>query len=945
MRLKKSIKIINTGIEMKEWKKLVEQRLNEQKNNVAKINIDKSTVQYSEKIKQTRILKSLTGDEEIVRAFLIDRLVNELDYKAENIELEKEYSVKAGHSKLSPRIDIIVKDNNGDPFFFIEAKAPGMFEKGKSDIEGQLFSLAQAEEKDFKTKVKYLVYYTSDLQDEGILDKAVIIDFNKYQNYTDWENDGFISIGTELTAGYGEPKKQSLIKGDEKHDLRTKINREEIEGLGRNLHNVLWGGGGTNDSEIFYSLVNIILAKIQDEYEKEDGQEYDFQIYQYGNNIESANKVYDRINGLYKRALKEQLNVSEQQKIDDDSIINRNKFPLNKLIYTVQTLEGFSFLEGRSSLDGKDILGDFFESITRDGFKQNKGQFFTPTPIVNFLLYALQLDNFAIERLNNDRELPLIIDPSAGSGTYLVEAMKLITKEVKYKQHHKVRTSKDVRWRFEELFKPDYQENKWAKHYLYGSEINFDLGTASKVNMILHGDGSTNIFVKDGLLPFRFYIKGTSPNYLETATSENLYNDKEVNAKFDIAISNPPFSVDLDTQTQREVKNAFVFGEKKNSENLFIERYYQLLKEGGRLGVVLPESVFDTTENKYIRLFLFKFFNVKAIVSLPQVTFEPYTSTKTSILFAQKKTNEQVEQWNELWDKYGNEWSKLKTRVLGYFDYFVKDSKPSKKFAWVKELTSDLNKFLENEDKEAIDIINKEDLENIKINIQRFLKDYLTSEDEALTPKELLTKYSEEISSVSIYEKETSVFGYYNAWWVFGEVAKELDYDIFMAEAENVGYKRTKRGENPMPNDLYDLEYAPNYLNSREIIHTYEKDIKIFNDQLDDLKNELEVIEKKITDKETEALSKKAEKLNADIEELNKKVDKLETEKTQVTKIFKKYYLEDFLKEEYTERTDPVLISHFKKGLLSRYKSDDIALRKTELITILDKIRKDVVWA
>ena len=205
--------------------------------------------------------------------------------------------------------------------------------------------------------------------------------------------------------------------------------------------------------------------------------------------------------------------------------------------------------------------------------------------------------------------------------------MKLITKEVKYKQFHKVKASKNVTWRFEELFKPDYQENKWAKHYLYGSEINFDLGTASKVNMILHGDGSTNIFVKDGLLPFRNYVKETGVNSLETAFVDDLYNNKEVNGKFDVAISNPPFSVDLDTQTQREVKNAFVFGDKKNSENLFIERYYQLLKEGGRLAVVLPESVFDTTENKYIRLFIFKYFNVKAIKAIPaaniNITFKP----------------------------------------------------------------------------------------------------------------------------------------------------------------------------------------------------------------------------------------------------------------------------------------------------------------------------------
>ena len=912
---------------MKEWKEIIEQNLHKQKNSVAKINLDKATVQYSEKIKLNRVLKSLTGDEEIVRAFLIDRLVNELDYKPENIEIEKEYSVKAGHGKLSPRIDILVKDEKGNPFFFIEAKAPDKFEKDKSEIEGQLFSLAQAEEKDFKTKVKYLVYYTADLQEEGILDKAIIIDFEKHRNYTDWENDGFISIATELTAGYGEPKKQPLIKGHEKHDLRTKINREEIEGLGRNLHNVLWGGGGTNDSEIFYSLVNIILAKIQDEYEKEDEQEYDFQIYQYGSHIESSEKVYDRINQLYKRALKEQLNVSEQQKIDDDNIINRNKFPLNKLIFTVQALENFSFLEGRSSLDGKDILGDFFESITRDGFKQNKGQFFTPTPIVNFLLYALQLDNLAIDRLNNDKHLPLIIDPSAGSGTYLVEAMKLITKEVKYKQFHKVKTSKDVKWRFEELFKPDYQENKWARNYLYGSEINFDLGTASKVNMILHGDGSTNIFVKDGLLPFRFYVKETSPNYLETATAETLYNDKEVNAKFDVAISNPPFSVDLDTQTQREVKNAFVFGDKKNSENLFLERYYQLLKEGGRLGVVLPESVFDTTENKYIRLFLFKYFNVKAIVSLPQVTFEPYTSTKTSLLFAQKKTKKQVEQWNTLWDKYGKEWSLLKTRVTDYVKYFVKGDKLNKKWA-----------------KDVVAAIEKENFENIKNNIQRFLQDYLTPEDEALEVKSLLEKYSEEIESVSKFEKETGVFGFYNAWWVFGEVARELDYDIFMAEAENVGYKRTKRGENPMPNDLFDLEYAPYQLDTKSIIDSYDKNLKVLNDLIDESKKELEAIDKKIKDKETEALKKKVEKLTADIEAQKEKIEGVEAEKAQVVEILETYYESDKLKSEYSERTDTDLINHFKNGVLSRYKSDDIVLRTSELQTILDNIRKEVIW-
>ena len=907
--------------------KIIELKLHNQKNSIAKIDIEKATVSYSEKVKQNRVLKALTGDEEVVRAFLIDRLVNELDYKPENLEIEKEYSVKAGHGRLAPRIDVLVKDERGNPFFFIEVKAPNKFEKDKSEIEGQLFSLAQAEEKDFKTHVKYLVYYTSELVEDEITDKAIVIDFTKYPTYLDWEADGFISIGSELPAGYGEPKKQPLTKGDEKHDLRKNINREEIESLARNLHNVLWGGGGINDSEIFYSLVNIILAKIQDEYEKEDGQKYDFQIYQYGHNVESPEKIFDRINGLYKRALKEQLNVSEQQKIDDDSVINRNRFPLNKLIYTVQSLENFSFLEGRNSLDGKDILGDFFESITRDGFKQNKGQFFTPTNIVNFLLYGLQLDHLAITRLNTDRELPLIIDPSAGSGTYLVEAMKLITKEVKYKQKDKIKSSRQIKQRFDELFTPDNAENKWAREYLYGSEINFDLGTASKVNMILHGDGSTNIFVKDGLLPFRFYIKESSPNYLETSKTDALYNDKEINGKFDVAISNPPFSVDLDTQTQREVKNAFVFGDKKNSENLFIERYYQLLKEGGRLGVVLPESVFDTTENKYIRLFIFKYFNVKAVVSLPQITFEPFTSTKTSILFAQKKTKQQVEAWNVIWDKYGKEWSLLKTRLTDYIKYFVNGEKLNKRWAT-----------------DVVDDIEQNNESNITKNIKRFLKDYITAEDASFAPKELLIKYSDELDSLAKYDKDTQVFGFYNAWWVFGEVAKELDYDIFMAEAENVGYKRTKRGENPMPNDLYDIEYAPSFLDTQSIISSYEQELKRLTELKTEAETELQIARIKFSEKENDILKKKIERLSADVESQTQKILAVEAEKALVERIFVSYYQADKLKVDFSERTDKELINHFKSGILQRYKSDDIVLRQHELLTILDNIRKEVVW-
>jgi len=73
-----------------------------------------------------------------------------------------------------------------------------------------------------------------------------------------------------------------------------------------------------------------------------------------------------------------------------------------------------------------------------------------------------------------------------------------------------------------------------------------------------------------------------------------------------------------------------------------------------------------------------------------------------------------------------------------------------------------------------------------------------------ISAKELIEKYQDELTELCKYDNDTKdAFGFVNTWWVFGEVAKELNYKIFMAEVENVGYKRTKRGEKPMPNELY----------------------------------------------------------------------------------------------------------------------------------------------
>lgn len=862
---------------------------------------------------QGRFISEISGDEEMSRAFILTKLVNELGYSPNRIEIEHEYTAGRPHTNTS-RIDIIVRDANGDAFLFIETKSPDEYAKIDKDktIEEQLYKVAFMENAEGH-KVKYLVLYTTTEVNLKIKDECLIIDMEEYPTYADWEVAR--NVTNDLPARYNKAQHKPYAKDTDK-DLETNFSSGMLNQLQSDLHNVLWGGGGTDDNEVFSSLTNLILTKIQDEDTTESGEIYRFQSLTFeedGDEVfETNEQLFERINELYRDALKSKLYILDEKELKKSYVIDSKKFSLSKLKYAVQKLEGLSFVDGKNSLSSKDILGDFFEGIIRNGFKQSKGQFFTHINIVKFMLWAVQADRLAIDRIKNDKVIPYMIDPSAGSGTFLIEYMKFITENMKYRFRKELGTTRAVRDKIEsDWFYPDNRENKWAQTYIYASESNFNLGTATKVNMILHGDGSTNIFVKDGLLPFTQYEKETAPNILHDSTDSELYQNKAVNGNFDLILTNPPFSVNLDNDTKKTIKKSFLFGDKKNSENLFIERWYQLLRENGRLAAVLPESVFDTTENKYIRLFLYKYFKIKAVVSLPQLTFEPYTSTKTSILFAQKKTNEEVKVWNNIWNESSKNYSKLKTRVenliLVHDGVKEKNTLPS-----IKYLTSD----------EEVNILKK------------MLKNHITEKDFKLNTSNLIDKYRSELEDLCRFDRDTKdIFGPVNTWWVFSEVASTLDYDIFMAEVDTVGYKRTKRGEKEMPNELFTLEYAPLELNVNLINTNYKKQIGTLQISID----------KEIKKKDKETKKDKVQKLQEKIDILSQNQINLQTEWEQIKTFISTYYDNCILKDEFIERTDETLINEFKSGRLKDYRSNRIALHKDIHITLLDYMR-DIHW-
>jgi type I restriction enzyme M protein len=176
-----------------------------------------------------------------------------------------------------------------------------------------------------------------------------------------------------------------------------------------------------------------------------------------------------------------------------------------------------------------------------------------------------------------------------------------------------------------------------ANQYLAGIDFNPILVRAAQMNLVMHGDGSTNVYHANSLLP---------PGEWTGEVAEHV----KLNS-FDIILTNPPFGSKIPIDDPHilaqfelstfEMEN----GARRASmppEQLFIERCLQLLKPGGRLAIVLPDSILSNPGLAFIRRWILKRARIIASIDLPQVTFEPYTGTQTSVLLLQKKTREEM---------------------------------------------------------------------------------------------------------------------------------------------------------------------------------------------------------------------------------------------------------------------------------------------------------------
>lgn len=513
----------------------------------------------------------VTDPEEAVRIAFYLELIDRYQYPPERINFEVE--VPGRTPDVQADIVVFEDDAHKKPYIVVECKKDGISPAELAQAEKQAIGNANALRSKYCILVAGTIRIARDIagfaQDER--EKNIIAD---------------------IPIRYGKVIKFKYKKGDEPWELKD-VTKDELLAKFQQCHDALWEGGRRNPAEAFDEMSKLMYCKIQDErFLTKKGEHYRFQV----GTHETVNEVGERIKDIYKDA----------QKIDKEVFTEPIKTD-NPIIYTVaEILQGISL--ARTDLD---VKGEGYEHFLGGVFRGAMGQYFTPRPIVAFMV------DF-IEPIVSD----LIIDPACGSGGFLIHTLEKMRKEL-----HAKLDEKDA----------DYRWQDFALKQVYGIEINSQLARVAMMNMIIHEDGHTNIENADAL--------DNSETWKRQKIREYLGKD------FSLLLTNPPFGASVKEREKAYLANYELGGKikkrnRQKTEILFIERCLDFLKPGGRMGIVLPDGILSNSSLQYVRDFITERAQILGIVSLPQTAFKRPSSkgsgdsgsgVKASLLFLRKK--------------------------------------------------------------------------------------------------------------------------------------------------------------------------------------------------------------------------------------------------------------------------------------------------------------------
>ena len=289
-----------------------------------------------------------------------------------------------------------------------------------------------------------------------------------------------------------------------------------------------------------------------------------------------------------------------------------------------QTIKDVVHLIEEHDLHGidEDLNGRMFETFLNTTVRGKElGQFFTPRTVVKYMTKTSRL------RIH-DGQLPRVLDPCCGSGGFLIEALA----ELQYTIDRSTHLTDVDRRELHSTLQTDT---------LYGIEANDEIGRIARLNMYLHGDGGSRIYIADSLDKEMTVVAGIPGDRQEQFDQlrELLLDD---GVRFDVVLTNPPFSMSYSRKEANEgrVLNQYdiVNSQTANSNVLFMERCYDLLEEGGDLLTIIDDTVLNGVSAESYRDFLREHFIIKQIISLPFNTFfRAQANIKTSLLHLRKK--------------------------------------------------------------------------------------------------------------------------------------------------------------------------------------------------------------------------------------------------------------------------------------------------------------------
>lgn len=426
---------------------------------------------------------------------------------------------------------------------------------------------------------------------------------------------------------FGQSLEDLILQGDKA--MPRKPANESLVKTFKRCHDYIYGNEGMKKTA-FWELLNLIFCKLYDEKrrftEAKRGVSYRRKFWvgaMEQNTEEGKSAVAKRIKDLFAE-LKEDGSFNDV--FDGNEQINLSDAGLAKV---AAELSKYSFLDATV-----DVKGTAYETIVSNTLKQEAGQFFTPRNIIKCMVEMLDPDE-------NTR----VLDPACGSGGFLV----MVLDHVRHKVVKRLYPELDELHLEAKLNTPEVNDltREYAEKMIFGFDFDPDLKKAARMNMVMAGDGHSNIFNVNSL----DYPHGDKPDVskIAPAVMHSIQNsaDKDFNfataddnaqGKFDMIFTNPPFGAKVEVDPAI-IERAGYELQSNAPEVLFIEQCYRFLKPGGKMSIVLPDGILGNPNMEQTRIWILRHFKLLASVDLPVETFLPQVGVQASLLFLQKKTS------------------------------------------------------------------------------------------------------------------------------------------------------------------------------------------------------------------------------------------------------------------------------------------------------------------